>query len=51
MTYKKKLIEVVLPLDAINKAFSGKTPSATASEALFIFGGRGGSSSASQTSS
>jgi hypothetical protein len=40
--YKKKLIEVALPLEAINKARRGRSPSATGTLPRCTCGGHGG---------
>ena len=42
MTHKKKLIEVALPLEAINKARRGRSRFAMVIRAHCTFGGRGG---------
>ncbi len=40
MNYKKKLIEVALPLEAINKAVRGRSPSGTGTPPRCTCGGR-----------
>ena len=42
MINHKKLIEVALPLEAINKAVRGRSRSGTGTRARCICGGRGG---------